>query len=435
MEFLDLNLQDDISESQNNFSSISFGDEANDNVQMGGFLSGIFGSSKLEKAVLEAAKLKKFDIVEFFVIKDLISSYGCQDDDGNTLLHYLVSSPNPNVKLIDKVVKKSNSRSYINKQNKNGDTPLILAVKAGQHDLCSKLVECGADRKIKNMQGLHVDTETDSDTKGSQQVSFTRLSPIHKVGTNNEQTNTILDPFLKLLTKNQPQQVNSSEPVSMNMSASQNMPNLENTEHFIKDLQNKFNAESNKNMSGGGCGCNSGVTDTDNLLGNLEKYFNKQSGGSKKSSNSKTKMGKRRIRHVDSAIESPDKNNSDRGYELSRIINNQTEEIIGRTIKMIQTIITDNKSSFKGIKGDEETAKAIKALLWKKTKESHPDIKSPLDIAIEMEKLTTVDTLKEIGSKQIKEMSDVLKKHYEEKSKKMAQTIDTPTSTAQVPDE
>ena len=83
-----------------------------------------------------------------------------------------------------------------------------------------------------------------------------------------------------------------------------------------------------------------------------------------------------------------------------------------------------------------QAAKAIKAILWKNVKEQHPDMRSSLDVAVEMEKLITKETLKDIGPKQIKDMMDTLKKHYEEKQQKQHTMNDAPaTSSESLPQE
>jgi ankyrin repeat protein len=110
-------------------------------IQDGGFLDFLCNDSKTDKAVLEAVRLKKYDIVKFFIEKDLIESYEHQDENGNTLLHYLALDYETTWKLIEKILERSDIKSFINIQNKNGDTALILAVIGSHHDLCEKLVK------------------------------------------------------------------------------------------------------------------------------------------------------------------------------------------------------------------------------------------------------------------------------------------------------
>ena len=113
-----------------------------------------------------------------------------------------------------------------------------------------------------------------------------------------------------------------------------------------------------------------------------------------------------------------------RGTELSRIINNQVTDIINRTIDTIKGIIDENKKDFKGIKADDDTARAFKSLIWKMLREKYPEKKSALDIAVEMEKELAKDVLLSFDTKEIKSMVKTLKEHFAEKEKRKAEISD-----------
>lgn len=447
MEFLDLNLSEVTTDTINNLSDISFSTNTSQNKQDGGFFSLFSGSSKIDKAVLDAVKEKNFAVVEFMIDKGLISSYGTQDKDGNTLLHYLVSVSNPNIKLIEKITDRSDAKSFVNKQNKDGDTPLILAVKSGHHDLCSALIEAGANKSIKNKSGLHVDTETEEIFgKPSLDVEpLSKSSPLFEFMVSPKQVGEILEPLKKLFNRNKQQMTLSSEPGSIQLTETQQRSSND-TEEFIKKLQQQMNVsgvneQENKlpqdteetinrlnkfigenKQTGGSCNT-CGNQDTENLVTAIENYF--ATGGAKRTAQkTKKSVGTRKVKsYLEAAIPAT------RGTDLSRVINNQTTEIINRVIKTIQTIINDNKSDFKGIKSDEDTARAIKAIIWKSLRDTDPD-KPALDIAVEMEKVVTKDYIKKIKSKEIKEMMDTLHKHVEEKKQKQQQKDDTISSTS-----
>jgi len=466
MEDLNLNLSE-ITSGTYNLSDMSFSIDTplkknnKTNDQSGGFF-GLFSSStpKVETAVLEAAKEKNMSIVEFMIDKDLISSYDSQDKDGNTLLHYLVSTPNPNINLVNKVLKRGDIKKFINKQNNDGDTPLIIAVKSGHHDLCTSLISAGANKTIKNKSGLHVDTETEEHNNETHNNLPTNLSNDLSVGkfkdspsffefqTSPKEVEEIMEPIRKLFNRTKQNNNYTSEPASIQLSDKDQL-SANDTETFIEKLKKQLNGtkqftqskqESNdteetvkqlnyylknnqsKGQQGGDCGCNNG--ETDNLLMDFDKYF-KQGGGKKsktlKSSKStkvskppkqlSKSIGTRKVKtYKDLAMSS-----EDRGTELSRVINDQTSEIISRSIKAIQTIITDNKKELKDLSGDETTARAIKAIIWKSLREKNPDMKSSMDIAIEMEKLITKDYIAKISLKDIKEMNNILNKNVENK--------------------
>jgi len=169
-------------------------------------------------------------------------------------------------------------------------------------------------------------------------------------------------------------------------------------------------------MSGGNCGCSgnesnkneSGKSEnnTENLITNIQGYFDKQMGGKKKKNIKKNKVGYRKMKL--SGDES-------RGKELNRIINDQVSDIIGEVINEIIKLISDHPNEFKKIEPNEKTAKAYKAALWQMTKDQHKDLKSPYDVAVEMKKMVDVKHLKEIDvGKWIKKLEE----HYASKQKK-----------------
>jgi len=459
MQFLDLNLSEVTTDTLNNLSDISFSPASQNNVQAGGgFFSFFGGPTKVESAVLEAAKEKNMAVVEFMVDKGLISNYKFQDKDGNTLLHYLVSAANPNVNLIEKISKRSDATSFINKQNKEGETPLIAAVKSGQHDICTMLISSGADKHIPDKKGLHVETETDTEAVKEFGVSaqpLSRISPVFEVQASPQEVSPIFELVQKLLKRSKGQDKFTSEPGPMTEARNEPNINFIDTEDIVKRIEHKINVsgpshaqeshapidteETIKKLQsfiqkGGECGCGNDGMETEKLISAIETYFNDQSGGAKRKPAKKAKKtGTRKVKkYVESAVESETREN-----ELGRIINNQVTEIIERSLKTIQSIISDNKKDFKSIKADEETARAIKAIIWKSIRDASPD-KPALDIAVEMEKRVNKEQLKEISAKQIKDMVDVLQKHAAEKKvmreKKAADSV-SQTSAEQVPSE
>jgi len=76
------------------------------------------------------------------------------------------------------------------------------------------------------------------------------------------------------------------------------------------------------------------------------------------------------------------------------------------------------KKDFKGVDIDQETANAYKSLLWSMVKEKNADMKSNLDLSVELEKMATLETLTDINIKDVKERLNVIKSRAEEKQKK-----------------
>ena len=79
----------------------------------------------------------------------------------------------------------------------------------------------------------------------------------------------------------------------------------------------------------------------------------------------------------------------------------------------------EDKKTFKGLNADDDTARAAKALLWRMVKEQNPDMKSSLDVAVEMEKMATDDAIKSLKIADIKKIMKAIDEHKAEKEKRM----------------
>jgi hypothetical protein len=445
----------DLSMSSNNTNIFSKLSELSDmsqveNNQTGGFFNFFCDETKIEKAVLEAARLKKYDIVDFFVEKDLISSYDFQDENGNTLLHYLVLDRDSVKKTIINILKKSNVSSFINIQNNNGDTPLILAVIGGHHDLCEHLIARGADKTIKNKQNVNVETETDINSSIMAKPLAKNTSVFNKITKQNDKQ--IFNPIIEFLISNKQHNPNTSDAHSFtamnNTDTQKRSSDVMDTESFIKEMLERVNKKNHTEdlivklqqnggskcqtcqMTGGGCGCtnnesnvkqqNDSYSETETLLHTLKSFMQEQDGGAKKKrkqNKNEHTTGKRAIaKFIDYAAETTEK----RGDELSRIINNQTTEIIENIIKKIQEIITKHKKDFEKVspevaKGGESVARVYKSALWSLVKNDPKNPpKSSLDIAVEVQKIVSKDQLLKID---YNEWFNILKKNREEREK------------------
>lgn len=453
MSFLNLGLKDS---DVHNVSDLSFGPldlsprssgqgQQKNNMNGGGSFSlfNFFPSKQTtnpDKALLEAAKLGKIDVLNYAIYNNYYKSLGAQDDDGNTILHYLVSMSEPNIELIRTVTK--NAGSFINTQNKAGDTPLILAVKYGHHDLCGKLIENGADKTIKNKDGLHVDTETDMP---SENVTVKQFTPQAQAVDN------IINKLFVRQQKDMPVTSDTSIKMGDNETISANdlMKTLsDKIKHINTDTEfkpnpnvqtpvNNTNIDTDKLILGinnylgkkQAGGSNNGDDDpkmTEELISRLTKKINADGGcgcaqtGGKQSKNRKKniKKGTRKLHR--SVIQTSEE--AERGEELGRIIGNQTGKIIEDIVSEIKSIIKNNAKEFKklGIDTDEidNYALAYKAALWSSVK-STADKMSAFDVATKIKGELTKEKLLTIND--VTEWKQKLEKHYAEKAAKQKQ--------------
>jgi len=434
-------------------SNISLGfNSPSSEKQTGGFF---WNNGNIEKEAIRASKEVNCGdkIVEFLVDQGLIKNFGIADADGNTLLHILVSKTDPDMQLIGKILKRSDIKSFINKQNNEGDTAIILATGKGNSTLAALLERSGADKSIKNKKGQFVDTETDSNETSVPIEDETRVNELSERSMINPQISAALSDTLKALfsvtkpfTNKLQFASQTSEPATIRgmtetEKASENAKIVDDMKEFIKKYESyqcqnqvpqdeKDNGKSETedlmekiqdNMkNGGNCGC-----DTDRIIEGVEKFMAKQLGG-KSRSNKVT--GVRKINnHFEGAIDGSD----DRSTKLSNLIERQSENIHERTVDKILKIMNDNKKDFKNFEINRETANSFKSLLWNMVKEKNPQTKSNLDLSIELEKMTTLEVLKGISPGDVKERIDLIKSRNAEKDKMKSQKSKPKTKPAE----
>lgn len=100
------------------------------------------------------------------IVKEGDCCFECEDSDGNTILHHLVLCSNANDKCVDAIkmlIDIDKISKCINKQNKEGKTPMLLAVTIGNETVANMLDDAGADKSIKDNEGNFVQAE-DSET-------------------------------------------------------------------------------------------------------------------------------------------------------------------------------------------------------------------------------------------------------------------------------
>lgn len=476
--------------SEVNFINLSSDKKSNQN---GGFYIPFISKNKYDTEVIEYAKQKDYKIVKFILEHKLATDFSQTDGEGNTLLHYIVKNYEPQiVGILDLILANCSTSSFINIQNKTDyDTPLILAVKKGNNELAEKLIAFGADGSIKNREGLHVipQTETEdtpfSEVKVNMSVNMPKsvasskekieeimrtflnnpivptdanamtspvsvdrktleselppefLSAERKVGGGNDNTDT--DVFLGKLVEKINQQGGKAKkhvPKKNRMTDSEQLIQTINSQlgapqpnQQIHPAQIGVPVKNDQQIQLGGADLN-----TEQLVSKInERYgvpeYSEQRGGS-----SFTMKGTRQLFVFQDGGKKKSKAKESRMSEFSRLINNQSNEIHERVVKKIMELM----------KVDEQVARDYKAALWRKVKAEHPDMKSNLDLSVELEKLALKKNLKDVNLEEAKKIREESKKRRTEminkkktftKVKKTSQDSDemSPTSQNYVP--
>ncbi|AYV80096.1 MAG: hypothetical protein Gaeavirus9_6 [Gaeavirus sp.] len=89
----------------------------------------------------------------------------CQDKDGNTVLHHLVMccsksrKPQKCMIVLDKILARDDVDEFINIQNDDKVTPILMAVMKGSEEIATKLDAAGANKSLKDKDGNFLQTE------------------------------------------------------------------------------------------------------------------------------------------------------------------------------------------------------------------------------------------------------------------------------------
>lgn len=378
-------------------NEMSIGTETNQPQTGGGV------SDNNQKALL-AAKEKNFGVVSFMVKNRMVTNLGSVDSDNRTLLHYLSKSPT-NAEAdnaVDTILSGGAVSSFINKQDKNGDTPMHLAVKAGNHVLASRLEKAGSKLDIRNNQGFKIDAETaDSPVnnasptlsehvnKGTGNMAGGAASSVrHNVG-----YDVVKSTIDKFFTRKQDDLSSELQTIGRLTDLDETLTTNRSSNIFIDKLMR---------MCGGTA--DTSPVDSDILLNSSETEM---VGGRRKLRvrKGKRRSGKRRSRRRMS-----------RSRELSRMIQNQAGEIQRKVLDMI----IKAKKLDKDKPADLEIARNIRSVLWNMVKTDFPELKTNLDQNVQMEKLATDERILKIDPKKGEKLREASRKRRDERRKKMA---------------
>ncbi len=369
--------------------------------QKGGFLF----STNYSNLLFELIKDDQFEFLLYLINKSsIISTINYTTDDNKTLLHLLIlkfkqTNNNTILDIINLITKHPDIIKLINVQDSEGNTPLHLAVMNNLNNICDLLINNGANKLIKNIQGLYIDS-VNSDTVNniSNSISNNINDKVNKTNellnsdTNNEDSvfisrKTLKDGFNKFYNNNNNNnksiQEKTSEAIGMtqtdNTLKQDNISmTMNNTSDFVNNLVNKY---SNKQFGG--------VRKLRKL--NINSDFAISEVSLELPNLSETKQNKKTIKLSDVSDEFIEK--YDDMSELSRMINNQATQIHERTVKKISELLNIS----------EKEARIYKAYIYSEIKKLHPELNN-FDRAVEMEKQITTDFLNNIDKKKISDL-------------------------------
>lgn len=302
----------------------------------------------------------------------------------------------------------------LNTQDKDGNTPghLVLLINPNtlshthQREIIDQFKAWGMDLKTKNNHNEYIESETcapPSERCLKQEVTAHTASPT---------TLPIAAPTVSP-SGGRRSEVPNTEAYIESLVNKYSGPSTENTEVFLDNIMRKY-APTNSPQSmllGGG---NETLT--------TEAYLNHLIGG-KKNTKKSAVSGSRKMNTYSDYITTSQQALSSHGgkkarksskktkataskfsSDLSRLVNNQANEIM----KNVITYLKDNVTN-----GDEELARDYKAALWRMVKEKFPN-ETNLNLVIELEKMAK-------DKKIIKKIDPKKAKQYREESRKASE--------------
>lgn len=361
--------------------------------QKGGGLIGDLVCPK-DNIALSALKDHELEAASYILRKTKAYIKG-QDENGYTILHYIIKNykafDDP-VKILTAVLRHDDIKCIINLQTtQTKETAIILAVKLALPDeIISMLLLAGADPKISDVDHNVIDieqTEThniESEKMIESKVSnFLRaLSNARAIRDTSEMTlgigTMIMTPHPKPQQEKKPESKPEAKPPTEQIApfvATKPLPAVDEaiqTSEFVRQFVDKELKE---------------------------KKEVPQVGGTKRSSMGQRKLNMYSEYNAKYEMSGGSDAESD-GSQLSRLIDNQADEIHKRTVQTIMKLM--------GV--DEETAGYYKSALYWRVKEMNPELKR-IERALEMEKLATSEILKEIDPKEIKAKIEEFRKN------------------------
>jgi hypothetical protein len=231
---------------------------------------------------LKAFNAENVDLA-LYVLKEKNCCYCCKDDNGNTLLHHLVmccTKNNNNNKCmfaLTNALKSDNVSDFIDIQNSNGTTAILLAAESQNDVVANKLDESGADKSIPDNSGNYLQTEDVPEPKSvnisdtpNEQVCINNV--VKLVVNDNKKDETDLTSLnLSSLLENS----------SLNSASRSTLNSVDNSDLIAEKVKNKIiqtfgTNNKTEDLSSLGLTSSENFLDTDKFINFLSDKYNKK---------------------------------------------------------------------------------------------------------------------------------------------------------------
>ena len=418
--------------------------------QDGGFF-GMFGND-YSPLLFSALEENNIEALAFLIKRPEIKSIKCKNNNSETILHVLVKKCN--VKgfntVLNSLLERKDIKELINIQDKEGNTPLHIAVINECNELAQNLIKAGANPLIKNNAGFYIeDIEEEVEIINLSENKNNIFIPTKSKLSDTEKKylNSMINSINKKDLNNSTSEVSGLTDVTLSQTITKNIVNkkelvvpevsMDNTTYDTSDILNTIMDNKTSEVS---------ATPSVNMNLNTSEFIDnyiakknnttKLEGGKKKTKKSKNLSNQSsyytekslsmsnsnltssvNLESSGSEDESSASGSLSEMSELSRMINNQATEIHERSVKKIMEIM--------GV--SEQEARIIKAYIYSEIRTQNPELNN-FDRAVEMEKRITKEHLSKLDKKKLKELSEVISEKQKQKELSSSQITTETTS-------
>ena len=199
--------------------------------------------------LFKSASNENFELI-LYILKQHTCCFKCQDKNGNTALHLLVTKYNSTSEIkneIDELLSNTDSSEFLNIKNNQGQTPILLAVMNDENELAEKLEKAGADGSIEDNYGNFVESKNEED------IQTDSISEINIKSKPNKNLINIFNLFVQVPDGQDLTSLNLDKSTDRNSSDRKstidNISNSLNTDDFMQIIKSKIDNSLNKENS------------------------------------------------------------------------------------------------------------------------------------------------------------------------------------------
>jgi len=191
-----------------------------------------------------------------YILKENNCCFMCNDSEGNTAMHLLIPFYEQNKEIANIVddILTQDCCDFINIQNNEGQTPMLIAVMNDLNELAEKMENCGADPSIQDNEGNFISEKNDKTNKTNNIGIETRIETGIETDmeSENKTTKNVMN-IINLVVSKKPEQdltsLNLNLDDDVDNEDENNEDNFADTDNFMEFIKSKINSSIKKNKS------------------------------------------------------------------------------------------------------------------------------------------------------------------------------------------